>query len=145
VGKPRGGFARLSCVGHASAGESLALGIVCGVAAAIFGFAAAAMGITSFSVYVDGVETSATVINAGGARQGAIVEFRTRDGHLVRTDVPGSEVGRTGDTSRIRYAAGGPRGAARRSGRRHIAPATGRTDATRAADSPRIRGPRTGP
>jgi hypothetical protein len=78
------------------------------VAAAIFGFAAAAMGITSFSVYVDGVETSATVINAGGARQGAIVEFRTRDGHLVRTDVPGSEVGRTGDTSRIRYAAGDP-------------------------------------
>jgi hypothetical protein len=50
------------------------------------------------------VETSATVIKTGGARQGAIVEFRTRDGHLVRADVPGSEVGRTGDTSRIRYA-----------------------------------------
>jgi hypothetical protein len=81
---------------------------VCSVAAAIFGFAAAGMGITSFSVYVDGVETSATVIKTGGARQGAIVEFRTRDGHLVRADVPGSEVGRTGDSSRIRYPADDP-------------------------------------
>lgn len=78
------------------------------MAAAIFGFAAAGTGITSFSVYVDGVETSTTVIKTGGARQGAIVEFRTRDGHLVRADVPGSEVGRTGDSSRIRYPADDP-------------------------------------
>ncbi|MDN3351332.1 DUF3592 domain-containing protein [Actinomadura sp. DC4] len=79
-----------------------------GFIALIFGCGAVLGALMTYSSFAHGVETSATVIKGGTARGEATIEFTTEDGQLVRTRIGGSEVGRTGDTSKIRYSPGDP-------------------------------------